>query len=126
MQNDRVKYIRNNLKPFSVSDSFPEKLADKMSIHEEYLQGETIYAGKLDTLKIRPGFYRAQLEGQTQFLGNSNQVIVEYEDQVDIYPLESGTINDGIFSLILPNLDEKSYEFSITTFCKFEPVKTAF
>ena len=64
------------------------------SIHEEYLQGENIYAGKLDTLKIRPGFYRAQLEGQTQFLGNSNQVIVEYEDQVDIYPLESGTIND--------------------------------
>ena len=38
MQNDRVKYIRNNLKPFSVSDAFPEKLADKMSIHEEYLQ----------------------------------------------------------------------------------------
>ena len=38
IQNDRVKYIRNNLKPFSVSDSFPEKLADKMSIHEEYLQ----------------------------------------------------------------------------------------
>jgi len=88
---------------------------DMDSIHEEYLQGENIYAGKLDTLKIRPGFYRAQLEGQTQFLGNSNQVIVEYEDQVDIYPLESGTINDGIFSLILPNLDEKSYEFSITT-----------
>ena len=67
---------------------------DMDSIHEEYLQGENIYAGKLDTLKIRPGFYRAQLEGQTQFLGNSNQVIVEYEDQVDIYPLESGTIND--------------------------------
>ena len=38
MQNDRVKYIRNNLKPFSVSDSLAEKLADKMSIHEEYLQ----------------------------------------------------------------------------------------
>ena len=88
---------------------------DMDSIHEEYLQGETIYAGKLDTLKIRPGYYRAQLEGQTQFLGSSNQVIVEYEDQVDIYSLEAGTIQDGIYSLILPNLDEKSYEFSITT-----------
>lgn len=85
------------------------------SIHEEYLQGETIYAGKLDTLAIRPGYYRAQLEGQTQFLGSSNQLIVEYDDQVDIYPLEDGTIEDGIFSLILPNLDEKSYEFTITT-----------
>ena len=85
------------------------------SIHEEYLQGETIYAGKLDTLAIRPGYYRAQLEGQTQFLGSSNQLIIEYDDQVDIYPLEEGTIEDGIFSLILPNLDEKSYEFTITT-----------
>ena len=85
------------------------------SIHEEYLQGENIYAGKLDTLIIRPGFYRAQLEGQTQFLGSSNQVIVEYEDQTDIYALEDGTIEDGIYSLILPNLDEKSYEFTITT-----------
>ena len=39
------------------------------SIHDEYLNGEIIYAGKLDTLKIRPGYYRAQLEGYTQFLG---------------------------------------------------------
>ena len=85
------------------------------SIHEEYLQGENIYAGKLDTLIIRPGFYRAQLEGQTQFLGSSNQVIVEYEDQTDIYALEDGTIENGIYSLILPNLDEKSYEFTITS-----------
>ena len=85
------------------------------SIHEEYLQGETIYAGKLDTLSIRPGYYRAQLEGQTQFLGSSNQIIVEYDDQMEIYPLEDGIIEEGIFSLILPNLDEKSYEFTITT-----------
>ncbi len=38
MQNDRVEYIRNILKPFSMNDSFPEKLADKMLIHEKYLQ----------------------------------------------------------------------------------------
>ncbi len=88
---------------------------DMDSIHEEYLQGETIYAGKLDTLEIRSGYYRAQLEGQTQFLGSSDQLIVEYEDQADIYSLEDGTIQDGIFRLILPNLEEKSYEFSITT-----------
>ena len=88
---------------------------DMDNIHEQYLQGETIYAGKLDTLEIRPGFYRAQLEGQTQFLGSSNQIIIEYEDQVEIYPIESGNIQNGIYSLIIPNLDEKSYEFTITT-----------
>ena len=88
---------------------------DMDSIHEDYLQGEQVYAGKLDTLKIRPGYYRAQLEGQTQFLGNSTKIIIEYDDEVEIYDILSENINDGIYSMILPELDEKSYEFSVTT-----------
>ena len=85
------------------------------SIHEQYLQGEQVYAGKLDTLEIRPGYYRAQLEGQTQFLGNSNQIIIEYDDITDVYDIEQNNIENGIYKMILPNLDEKSYEFTITT-----------
>ena len=85
------------------------------SIHEDYLQGEQVYAGKLDTLKIRPGYYRAQLEGQTQFLGNSNQIIIEYDEQTDVYEINPENIENGIYTMILPNLDEKSYEFNITT-----------
>ena len=60
---------------------------DMDSIHEDYLQGEQVYAGKLDTLKIRPGYYRAQLEGQTQFLGNSTKIIIEYDDELEIYDI---------------------------------------
>ena len=85
------------------------------SIHEQYLQGEQVYAGKLDTLEIRPGYYRAQLDGQTQFLGNSSQIIVEYDDQTDIYDINENNIQNGIYSLILPDLEEKSYEFTVTT-----------
>ena len=88
---------------------------DMDSIHEDYLQGEQVYAGKLDTLKIRPGYYRAQLEGQTQFLGNSTKIIIEYDDELEIYDIVNEDINDGIYSMILPNLDERSYEFSVTT-----------
>ena len=88
---------------------------DMNSIHEDYLQGEQVYAGKLDTLEVRPGYYRAQLEGQTQFLGNSNQIIIEYEDQVNVYDINEQNINNGIYSLILPDLEEKSYEFTVTT-----------
>ena len=88
---------------------------DMNSIHEDYLQGEQVYAGKLDTLEVRPGYYRAQLEGQTQFLGNSNQIMIEYEDQVDIYEINEENINNGIYKMILPNLAEKSYEFTVTT-----------
>ena len=88
---------------------------DMDSIHEDYLQGEQVYAGKLDTLKIRPGYYRAQLEGQTQFLGNSTKIIIEHDDEFEIYDIVNENINNGIYSMILPNLDEKSYEFSVTT-----------
>ncbi len=85
------------------------------SIHQEYLEGEEVYAGKLDTLKVRPGYYRAQLEGQTQFLGNSTKIIIEYDDELEIYDIVNDNMNDGIYSMILPNLDERSYEFSVTT-----------
>jgi len=88
---------------------------DMDSIHEDYLQGEQVYAGKLDTLKIRPGYYRAQLEGQTQFLGNSNQIIIEYDDQTEVYEINTENIENGIYKMILPSLDEKSYEFNVTT-----------
>ena len=88
---------------------------DMDSIHEDYLQGEQVYAGKLDTLKIRPGYYRAQLEGQTQFLGNSNQIIIEYDDQTEVYDINTENIENGIYKMILPDLDEKSYEFNVTT-----------
>ena len=88
---------------------------DMNSIHEDYLQGEQVYAGKLDTLEVRPGYYRAQLEGQTQFLGNSNQIIIEYEDQVNVYEINEENIYNGIYSMILPDLEEKSYEFTVTT-----------
>ena len=32
---------------------------DMDKIHQQYLDGEIIYSGKLDTLLIRPGMYRA-------------------------------------------------------------------
>ena len=85
------------------------------SIHEQYLQGEQVYAGKLDTLEVKPGYYRAQLEGQTQFLGNSNQIIIEYDDQTNIYDINEDNFQNGIYKLILPDLEEKSYEFTVTT-----------
>jgi hypothetical protein len=83
------------------------------SIHEDYLNGEIIYAGKLDTLKIRPGYYRAQLEGYTQFLGTSNQITIEYDEQMISYPIDEDL--SDIFSVVIENLDEGSYEFNVYT-----------
>jgi len=83
------------------------------SIHEEYLNGEIIYAGKLDTLKVRPGYYRAQLEGYTQFLGTSNQIIIEFDDEMLSFPIAENL--SDIYSVIIEELDEGSYEFDVYT-----------
>lgn len=87
--------------------------SDMDSIHEEYLNGEIIYAGKLDTLKVRPGYYRAQLEGYTQFLGTSNQIIIEFDDEMLSFPIAENL--SDIYSVIIEELDEGSYEFDVYT-----------
>jgi len=74
------------------------------SIHKQYLNGETIYAGRLDTLTIRPGYYRAQLEGYTQFLGNSNQVIIEFNGNTQTFDINN---DNEIYELILSSVVSK-------------------
>ena len=88
------------------------RCGDIESIHKQYLNGEIIYAGRLDTLTIRPGYYRAQLEGYTQFLGNSDQLIIEFNGAIQTFDINN---NDEIYAALLSDLDEESYEFSVTT-----------
>ena len=88
------------------------RCGDIESIHKQYLNGEIIYAGRLDTLTIRPGYYRAQLEGYTQFLGNSDQLIIEFNGAIQTFDIND---NDEIYAAQLSDLDEESYEFSVTT-----------
>ena len=88
------------------------RCGDIESIHEQYLNGEIIYAGRLDTLTIRPGYYRAQLEGYTQFLGNSNQVIIEFNGITQTFDISN---DEEIYAAILSDLQEESYEFSVIT-----------
>ena len=86
---------------------------DMDKIHQQYLDGEIIYSGKLDTLLIRPGMYRAQLEAYTHLLGNSNKVIVEFDNRTEIYDIESDV--PEIYSVIIENLDEDFFEFDVIT-----------
>ena len=88
------------------------RCGDIESIHKQYLNGETIYAGRLDTLTIRPGYYRAQLEGYTQFLGNSKQVIIEFNGTTQTFDINNV---EEIYAAILSDLEEESYEFSVIT-----------
>ena len=87
------------------------------SIHERYLDGEIVYSGKLDSLQVRPGYYRAQIDGQTTFLGNSKKVYIEFEDRKESFQIDQEL--DDVFSFIIENLDEQTYEFDIQTEDKY-------
>ena len=83
------------------------------SIHERYLGGEIVYSGKLDSIQVRPGYYRAQIDGQTTFLGKSKKVHVKFEDRKESFQIDE--VLDDVYSFIIENLDEQTYEFDIQT-----------
>ena len=87
--------------------------SDMDKIHEQYLGGEIIYSGKLDTLLVRPGMYRAQIEGYTHLLGNSNKVIIEFDNRTEVFDIDNNI--SEIYSVIIENLEEDFYEFHVTT-----------
>jgi hypothetical protein len=86
-------------------------------LHNEYLEGEIIYAAKVDSVGVRSGKYRAILD----LTINSQRIETiriywnDYADSTDI------AINSrvGKFSVPLNNLDERDYVFYLVSFDKF-------
>lgn len=87
--------------------------SDMESIHEEYLQGEKIYAGKLDSLEVFTGYKRVKIVGLTNFLGYSNECTVAWEGNSMVFPIEAST--NKTFEMIVDSLEERSYEFTVST-----------
>jgi hypothetical protein len=86
-------------------------------LHNEYLEGEMIYAAKVDSVGVRSGKYRAILD----LTVNSQRIETiriywnDYGDSTDI------AINNqvGKFSVTLDNMDERDYVFYLVSFDKF-------
>ncbi|MBK3519163.1 DUF4998 domain-containing protein [Carboxylicivirga marina] len=87
--------------------------SDMESIHEEYLQGERIYAGALDSLKVESGYNRLKITGLTHYIAKSDECTVEWDDTSAVYSIEN--IQNGVFEMIVEGLDERSYEFNVHT-----------
>jgi hypothetical protein len=86
---------------------------DMESTHEKYLDGEKIYAGKLDSLKVYSGYKRVMIEGLTRYLGQSNECTVTWEDRTETFPISNAS--NGKFQMIIDGLDERNYEFQVYT-----------
>lgn len=90
---------------------------DFMDIHEEYIEGgEIIYAPKPDSVSFIAGKGRVLFNCRTYNAPNVRSIDVYWNDGLDslIIPVELKTGYDSI-SVILDNLEEKSYTFNIQT-----------
>lgn len=87
--------------------------SDMESNYSQYLQGEKVYAGKLDSLEVFSGYKRVKITGMTRFLGNSKECIVEWEDQSRTFTIDK--LGKERFEMIIDNLQERSYEFKVYT-----------
>lgn len=109
-------YLRYLLKTLAViMFCIPLYNCSKMeSIHEEYLQGEKVYAGKLDSLQVFSGYKRVKIVGLTRYLGNSTECVVSWEDQTKTFQIDK-SLTDDKFEMIIENLEERNYEFEVLT-----------
>lgn len=82
------------------------------SIHEQYLTGETIYAGKLSKIAVHSGFGRVKIGASTEYLGVSELCIIEWEDNKKEFSISKN--EKDTFEFIIDGLEERGYEFKIT------------
>lgn len=90
---------------------------DFMEMHKEYIEGgEIIYAPKPDSINFIAGKNRILFNCRTYNAPNVRSVDVYWNDGLDslIIPVELKTGYDSI-SVVLDNMDEKSYTFDVRT-----------
>lgn len=90
---------------------------DFMDIHKEYIEGgEIIYAPKPDSVSFIAGKGRIQFNCRTYNAPNIRSIDVFWNEGIDslIIPVEMKTGYDSI-SVILDNMEEKSYTFNVQT-----------
>ena len=108
----QLKFL-NILSVFSILIITVLGCSDMNSIEKQYLGPEKIYAGKLDSLRVSSGYKKIKIIGLTRFLGNTRVCIVEWGENSKTFAIDP--IIDGKFEMIIDGLEERSYEFKITT-----------
>lgn len=91
---------------------------DEMNeLHDPYLNGEIIYAAKVDSVSFHTGYYRAELEMKinSQRIETVRVYWNDYADSSDV----SIANQTGVFSHVLDDLAERDYIFQCVSLDKF-------
>lgn len=79
-------------------------------------QGERIYTGRLDSMTVRSGFYRAEIVGNPRYLRTAVTCTVEYDGGSQKFTLSDVLGADGKVRMLITDLSEGSYYFTVRTF----------
>lgn len=78
-------------------------------------RGERIYVGKLDSIVVRSGLGRVQIEGHTRYMRSAVSCEVRFGDEVREFSTAQIVGEDGIARMPIGPLEEGSHYFYVTT-----------
>lgn len=88
----------------SVRDTYKDFLGD----------GERVYVGKIDSLRIFSGYERVQVWGLLNYARTAKEVVVEWDDKRVVHSLD-GYDKSDILTIDIDNLNEGARNFNIYT-----------
>lgn len=92
-----------------------QSCSDITEMQREYLdRGEQIYAGKIDSVKVRGGLERVQIEGLSLYARSNARCYVSWDDQLREYAM-SDIIRGEKVEILIPDIPEGSYYFYVQT-----------
>lgn len=95
-----------------------QSCADITDMQSEWLdQGETLYVGRLDSLKFRGGLKRVQMEGLLTYSRSATNGIITWKDKEVKFNIDNVS-QDGVARVLIDNLEEGTYRFFVQTFDK--------
>lgn len=87
---------------------------------QEYLDaGETIYAAKMDSVDIRPGYNRVEVTGLLKYGMDTERCVIRWLPDNDSIVVSVQRVNPvDTFRTFIENLPEGTYQFEIVTYNK--------
>lgn len=87
---------------------------------QEYLDaGETIYAAKMDSVDIRPGYNRVEVTGILKYGMDTEKCVIRWLPDNDSLVVPVQRIDPvDTFRVFIENLSEGTYQFEIVTYNK--------
>lgn len=89
--------------------------SDITDMQREFLdRGEKLYAGKIDSIQVRGGLGRVQIEGLSLFARSTVNCYVSWNDQMREFAMADIIDGDKV-KILIPGIEEGSYYFYVQT-----------